>query len=217
MKLPTYGEVTYLFEEMLSKGQYRFDPLSEGYRDAKSVGETIFALVMPVLETFLSVVEGRRRGSDIGFPKVETALCFPKRFLKAASTEFLPTESRSALSYCLGMTLLLGLMSHVTIAKSPTRANVATVDVDSLFRQWVPESLIADMRLAEYDKQLQGLPSDLSKSYYTSAVEPMLRRQFKLGFWTLPKCWSYFNDLFFAGAYLGLILDRMTQEASGGS
>jgi len=185
---------------------------SDEYHRLKQLVHIVFDKVKLKCEIFLGIVRGSNKGSEIGHPGIERALCFPSRFLKESSTATLPTALRVAIDDIIEDTFFLGLVCHLFLWKFPTRGNVERVNMDTLVHTWGLNALVADNMMKTYSKDLNELPRRVFESYFSSKIEPTLKKQFKLGFWNLGKCHSYFRNLFFSGALLGMQFDLTTRE-----
>jgi len=83
--------------------------------------------------------------------------------------------------------------------------------LDSLVHEWIAKAELADRVMETYSKEANELPLRIFESYFTSKIEITLKQQFKFGFLELSKCRSYFRNLFFSGALLGMLFDSMTK------
>jgi hypothetical protein len=184
---------------------------SEEHHKLSHLAEVVFNKVKPKCEIFIGITEGLGEGSELGRPGIERALCFPKRFLNEPSTDALSNELRVMIDGIIRGTFFLGLMCHLFLWVFPTRDDVKRVNMDDLVYNWALEALIADVKMKEYSKDLNELPLRLFESYFNSTIKPALKKQLRLGFWTLGKCHSYFRNLFFSGARLGMQFDLMTK------
>ncbi len=185
---------------------------SDEYHELKRSAKLVFKKVKPKCDTFIGIVKGLKKGTEIGSPGIERALCFPKRFLNEPSTATLPHTLRETVNDIIEDTFFLGLMCHLFLNKFPTRDNVDRVDMQTLVNAWAPESLVADTMMKAYNKDLNMLPLRIFEFYHGTKIEPVLKKQLKMGFWSRAKCRSYFRNLLFSGARLGMLFDLATQN-----
>lgn len=184
---------------------------SDEYSKEKRLAKVVFDKVKPKCEIFIAMVEGPIGGSEIGKPEIERVMCFPMRFLNQPSTATMPDALRVTIEDVIEETFFLGLRCYLFLWTFPTRAEVQRVNMDALFHMWLPDALVADMKMKTYNKELHGLPARVFEFYYSSKIERALKEQFRLGFWKRSKCRSYFGNLFFSGARLGMYFDLMTK------
>jgi len=187
---------------------------SEEYHVLKQLAYMVFDKVKSKCDLFLGIVRGTNKGNEIGHPGIERAMCFPSRFLKKPSTIDLPDTLRMLIDDVIDSTFYLGLISHLYLHTFPTRSNVERIDIDNLIYKWGLQALIADRLMKTYSKKANDLPRRVFESYYYSKIEPILKKQLKVGFWIRGQCRSYLRNLFFSGARLGMLFDLMTSEYS---
>jgi len=184
---------------------------SEEYNKLTYLAKNVFDRVRSKCPIFIGVVCGTNAGYELGHQTLDEGLCFPKRFLKKPSSDHLPHDLKTLIDSSIEKTFYLGLFNHLITTNFPTRSEFATVDVEKLFYQWSLQALVADSIMKEYSKHSR-LTLPLFESHYQSNIEPILKSQFKMKFWTLGKCKPFFKNLFFAGALLGKQFDSMTYE-----
>jgi len=207
-----FKQITALYENTIKSVSHPQDYFSsDEYYSSKKLGSMVFDRVKSKCQIFLGIVQGSNKGYEIGFPDIERALCFPARFLKEVSTANLPDALREDIDEIIEDTFFLGLICHLFLNTFPTRGDVERVNMDTLVHAWGLKALVADMMMKTYSKELNELPLRVFESYFNSKIKPPLKKQFKLGFWNLGKCHSYFKNLFFSGALLGMHFDLMTK------
>lgn len=208
-----FEQVEVLHQEMLRSVTDVKDYFSsEEYHSLRRTAGFAFTRLVPQMEVFLDVVRGVRDGARIGHPGIERALCFPGRFLRSQSTANLPAALKITMDEIIDNVFFLGLLCHFSLHTFPTRGDVHRVALERLFEAWLPESLIADRTMKTYSTSANRLPDRLFESYFVKHIKPTLKTQFKLGFWSLSKSHSFFRNLFFAGARLGMHFDMMTRD-----
>jgi len=186
---------------------------SDEYSEEKRLAELVFNKVKSKCEIFLAMVKGPIGSSGIGDTEIERAMrvmCFPVRYLNQPSTAAMPDGPGVVIEDIIEETFFLGLMCHLGLTKFPTRSDVQIVDMDALFDKWILSTLISDTKMRTYDKEYGRVPSHLFESLYRSNIEPVLKEQFGFGFWKRGKSRTFFRNLFFAGACLGMHCDLMT-------
>ena len=185
---------------------------SSEYQATIRLAELIYERVQPLCETFLSVVKGLDDGSTLHITDYNKVMNFPNRFLKVPSINSLPQNQNVVLEATLEEAFLLGLLFHLIAWTFPTRNHLDRVNTDLLRQSWALEALVADTKMKQYNKELHNLPELCSKWFYETQIQTRLKDVFKVGFWTRSKWQSFFNNLFFAGARLGLYWDLGTKE-----
>ncbi|MBI4505628.1 MAG: hypothetical protein HY691_08845 [Chloroflexi bacterium] len=188
---------------------------SDEYHNLKQAAHLVYEHVRPLAGTFLAIVRGDDSGSALGHPGIETALCFPARFLKSPSTAKLTAESRAVADDLIGNTFFLGLISHLINFEVPSRTKNERVNVRSIAGKWLPEALVADQIMGDvYRGGVRfRVPLLLFETYWKSRVEPALKKQLRLGLFGVGTARSFFKNLYCAGALLVLIYDRLSEEA----
>jgi hypothetical protein len=63
----------------------------------------------------------------------------------------------------------------------------------------------------EYSEAANNLPARIFDWYFDEHARSILRESFGLGFWRLGKARSFFKNLYFAGARLGMQFDLATR------
>lgn len=186
---------------------------SAEYQEAHQLAKIVFDEVKPLCYVFFGLVKGLTNSSELlRWPNYSKVMCFPERFLKRPSITHLPQSLRATLDAILEGSFFLGLLFHLFSWRQPTRAEKEKVNMQELHNRWIPETLVADTRMKQYNQEFHGIPKLLFTSYYDAYIHPALKEQFGLGFWTRAKCRSYFGNLFFSGARLGMVWDVSTAE-----
>ncbi len=215
-----FEEIVDQFEvsvkSVLIKIGSKFDFDNQDYASEKVLAKVVFDNLQPISDLFLSVALGVDRDSNIE-PDFRTVMNFPKRFLKIPSIEFVPEPSRKIIENILRNTFLLGLTSHLIFQKFPSRPQVYLIDQSILLRSWWLESLVSDTLMKDYNKKLANIPSFVFEAHYALRIEPYLKKPLKIGFMLRSRCYSYLNNLFFAGARLGMCFDLMTLKPASSS
>jgi hypothetical protein len=187
---------------------------SEEYINSKRIAKDVFAALEPGVKIFIGIVCGTNKGYELGHPELDEGLCFSARFLKKKSTELLSDNLKALTKSIAEKTLYLGLFHHLISTQFPTRSEVKVVDVQKLLHDWSLYALVADNLLKDTAQQQSKLTLPLFEHHYRLNIEPGLKKEFKLRFWTVDKCKSFFKNLFYAGILLGRRFDLMTKEYS---
>jgi len=185
---------------------------SAEYQDAIGLAKSVYERVEPLCEAFLNVVKGLDDGSTLSIVDYYKVMNFPRRFLKLPSITSLPQSQRVMLEPTLEEAFLLGFLFHFTTYKFPSRNQLDRVNTDKLLQSWALETLVADNKMKQYNKELSKIPEACFESFYETQIQPKLKEVLKLGFWTRSKCYSFLHNLFFAGVLLGMRWDLCTKE-----
>ncbi|MFC1982419.1 hypothetical protein ACFLV5_01325 [Chloroflexota bacterium] len=109
------------------------------------------------------------------------------------------------LEITLEKTFLLGFLFHFIKWPSATiERQIDKVNIDELSKSWTHEALVASFNMKQYNKDLSNVPEFTFKSFYKAEIQPQLKDVLKIGFWNRNKCYSFLNNLFYAGARLSL-------------
>lgn len=186
---------------------------SAEYENLRRQAAAAFARLEVPLEVFFDVIAGRADGSRLAHPGIGAGLSFPSRFLGGRSLKALPGPVQEALDNLIHQNFFLGLVSHFLLHTFPTRSEVERVDIASLLKEWFLSSLIANELMREYSKATNELPRRICEWYFERDVKPVLRGPLRFGFWRVAKARSFFRNLYFAGARLGIQVDLATRGA----
>jgi len=144
-------------------------------------------------------------------------IAYPLRFLhRVRLTPDRYEEVRTQLLTCF----VYGLLTHLSLKTFPTRDRIERVDIEILWKDYFPKSLLPRRLLSTYDHDCNSLPSAIFDYYFRTCVEPLLRNGLGLSWWKLVRSRSYFLDLFFAGVLLGPMYDLKTrgpEQSIGGA
>lgn len=181
------------------------DTAHPDFQQARELAILIFTKLQPIRNEFIKACFGKP------YKNVPSeTLSFPDLFMKQElrKANFLLQELRSLIDTSFD----LGLLYHLFCNQFPTRSNLNRVDFNKLFAQWAPKSLVADVLSRDYDEGNKQFPSTIQRVFFEVRIEPFLKKQLKLGFWTRGKTRSWFRNVFFAGVRLGLLYDLQTKE-----
>lgn len=185
---------------------------STEYRECIELTRTIYGKLKPISDTFLDIVKGLDSGITIYRKDVGKALNFSKRFLKKSSVADFPQSQREKLEVIIEEGFLVGIVFHFLTWAMPTRSNLERVSTETLMQRWQWEALVADNIMKKYSEELHSIPDVFFKYFYETQIHPSLKEISRLGFWVSAKCRSFFKNLFFAGARLGMYWDACTAE-----
>ena len=79
---------------MAELGYNKLEQSSDFYEQNKQLANAIFERIKPACEKFIGMLEGNQEVDLDGYLDV---MCFPRRFLKAASISDLPSSQRVAI------------------------------------------------------------------------------------------------------------------------
>jgi len=207
-----FEQLSILYEENVKAVENSQEYFSSNkYSEEKRLAKLVFDKVKSKCEIFLAMVKGPIGSSGIDNPEIERVICFPMRFLNQPSTATMPDALQVTIEEAIEETFFLGLRCHLGLTTSPTRSDVGRVNMDTLFNIWILDAVVADTKMKIYNKECCGAPARFFEFFYNSKIEPALKEQFKLGFWKRSKCFSFFRNLFFAGACLGMHCDLVTK------
>jgi len=184
---------------------------SPEYETLKRQAAEAFSKLEPGLQPFFDVIRGLGDGAPLGHPGIGAALSFPSRFLRTPSVATLPRPLGDLLDTIVKQAFFLGLATHFSLHTFLTRSAIDKVQVASLLKEWFPFSLMASELLSEYSKEANDLPRRIFEWYFDVHAKPALGGSFGLGFWRLGKARSFFRNLYFAGARLGIQFDLSTR------
>ncbi len=196
------------FEEFLARPA-AIDVAQVDYHRARDLAAAVFDKLQPIRAQFVSACLGRPY-NDVP----SETLSFPDRFL--GRHRALSPQQLQELRALVESSFDLGLLYHLMFNQFPTRPHSERVDLDTLFLQWAPESLVADVLSRDYDRGNSSIPSTVQRAFAKLRVEPFLKGQLAFGFWARAKANSWFRNTFFAGVRLGLFYDLATKEVQYG-
>jgi hypothetical protein len=185
---------------------------TEDFMLKKNESNSVFERLKPLGESFVGLVKGLSPGVTGPERVVRAVLCFFPKFLRAQCISDLPNHKAKQLSFVIDQTFFLGLASHLILFNHPSRHLISGLDTNRVYPKFLEASGKADVVMRPYSKDLHGLPEDIFQAHFTSQVEPLMKRDFFIGFWKMGKVRSHFRNLFFAGTILGVLADT---QASG--
>ncbi len=201
------------FEELL-KSIYDIEHIisSDEYRERRKSTLSAYQVVINICEPFLKATKDIEAANSIGIPDYGKALCFPYRFLKKPSTTAIPNQAGEPLSEVLDGVFFTGLNFHFFWATFPTRERYDQVDITALKESWLRGALIADRTMGNFYHGEGGqMAKNLFDVYYSNMCEAVLTKEIKIGFLKRGGCKSFFKNIYWAGALLGVQYDMATK------
>ncbi len=196
------------WETIMAELGYNFlEQQSSLYEQTKQVANAIYDTIKPDCEKFIAMLEGKQEVTIEGYSKV---MCFPRRFLKVASTSDLPSLQKVPLEENLEKTFSMGLVSYWFNTGFPTRNDYIHVNFTLHIPKWLRDSVIADIKLKGWAKEY-GEVGKTFRQLYDAEVEPFLKSEFRVGLLKRGVYRSYFRNIFYAGVLLALSIDLATQ------
>jgi hypothetical protein len=189
---------------------------TEDFIRKKSESEKILKALKPLGESFLSLVKGLSPGVTNEEKVVRNVLCIPSKYLGVESISQLQPAIAKRLNDAIDETFLLGLVSHLILSNHPQRHRIPTINKDRLYSTFLRASGMADAQMQQYNKDANGIPEAVFQEQFKIDVEPILKRELKVGFWKMGKLKSNFRNLFFAGIIIGVIADTQAAKLSSG-
>lgn len=157
---------------------------------------------------FLSICTGNRPGSPFS-----EALCFPRRFCGGS---WKSQDIAESCSKSIQEVFDFGFLVHFAFTEFPTRTNFLTVDPEKFRNRWLPESLLAVIKMPNYYVKIvpQVSIEAVFTAWYERAVKNLVRSSWKIGFLKRSMVCSYFRATFFTGLALAFEYDLATKTAS---
>jgi hypothetical protein len=175
-----------------------------GWRERCLSSEVAIEWLAPI---FVEFVQGLvLRAPDQAMNESGQKMNFRGRFVVNADHILL-----EAIQFEFEYLLVAGFGLHYLLTDFPTRDRIKEVNPVDLQREWLPQVLIADHSLRQYDKEQKGVPSGLAEYLYKNRIDTLLRGRLRLGFWRIRKARSYVKNLFWAGILLALTADLQTK------
>ena len=172
-----------------------------------------FDPLAPMGYEFLDIVKGRvETGRAFGQPETGRSICFPERFLRARSVDQLASPLAEQTSEMLDRIFFEGLLFHLLVASFSTRSRIPELDISALREAWYVDALLASRFMRDYDKDAGGEASFLFKSLIDEEIDPYLKDVARFGIWKRAKAHSNLENLYFAGALLGMMADAATLD-----
>jgi hypothetical protein len=183
---------------------------SDEYLRKNTQNRRIFLSGHDVTDQFIQVLKGGDSGIK-GDPLAGLrGWNYPRRILGLNSTGDLPSGVRRKTEDILTRCFFYGFLYHLYAWATPYREEVDRVDMDEVFREWVPRSVKPYGELAAYDQNANFMPTRVFAYFHEHTIRNMYR-EWGLGPIKRRRAEAFFKKLFFAGCLLGLIYDARAQ------
>ena len=156
------------------------------------------------LKCFFSITTGMTKLQDM------QTMDFPYRFLKKTKINDLSCYSlESIIIDCF----LIGFIYHFIFTNFATRNKYETVDYDKLYDTWLPNTLVADIKMRAYNKDHNMAPEKYFLNYYKKEIKncSSFNFVFKIGVLKRSKVLSYLKNIMFCGLLYGMNYDMATK------
>ncbi|OGW38579.1 MAG: hypothetical protein A2Y97_13160 [Nitrospirae bacterium RBG_13_39_12] len=185
---------------------------SAEYRERCEYTLHAYPLVMNISKSFLKATKDIEEAHNIPIPDYGKAICFPYRFLRKPSVSTMQGQGGEKLSNALDEIFFTGLNFHFFWSTFPTRKEYQNVDVDALKSKWLLEALLADKTMGRfYQGQGGQMANNIFAVRYSTTCEPLLKEEIKISFFKRGMCKSFFRNIYWAGALLGVQYDMATK------
>lgn len=183
-------------------------PVLAEFMTNKCIANEIFLKSQKYLKPFFELVEGLR---PIQVSPYMASMFLPQRFLGVDDPLNLSVNNYTTLDQAVQGCFYLGLFYHFTTMIFPTRKNVDTVNFDKLINEWLPNTLVANLKMREYNSENKGMPETCFCCYYkTNDYDMVFKKDFKVGFFKRPQIKSFLNNIFYSGIMFGMAYDLST-------
>jgi len=203
---PRYHDIAEKFAVLMKS--FGVEYISQRFLRAAEIARIISPAVDLARRDFLSICTGNRTDSPFS-----ESLCFPRRFCGGS------WRSQDVAESCgksIQEVFDLGLLVHFAFTEFPTRTNFHTVDPEKFRNGWLPESLLAVIKMRDYsDKIVTQVPIEpFFTVWYEQAVKNLVKSTWKIGLLKRSSVRSYFRANFFTGLALAFEYDLATKTAT---
>lgn len=156
------------------------------------------------LSGYFAIINGKKENTNI------SALNFPKRFIKGN----LDNEQTRLLNTIIIDCFMVGYIYHFIDCTFPTRDRIELVDFERLYNTWLVKSIVADIVLKKYNKNVNNAPVIFFELYYKThkCYDKVFTDRFKIGHFKNWKVYSFMRNIMFSGALYGMSYDLATKE-----
>jgi hypothetical protein len=205
----SFAGITQLYRDIAASVTNPKDYFSsDEYRKYEKVTEIAYGRLEPLCNSLIGVLQGKKKGDEIGFPGIENKISFSVHVLKQQSTDMLPAGTGKTIDDIINDTFLLGLISHLFLCDCPSRNNFESVDIQAVMNNLIPKIMSSSSKMRKYNKEFNTVPVLIFENYYDNNIIPILKEQLKLGTLSRAAARNYFINLFFSGARYGEQLDK---------
>lgn len=144
----------------------------------------------------------------IGYENPEVNLdiiCFPKRYLGVSSIGDLPFQQEVIIRNVIRECFELGFVTHFLFTTSANRG--CKINLDKLYYKFLPQSLVADVALKQYNLDNNGIPGKIIDLYYENEIKPKLNKYFNFGLFKRLRVRNSINNYYYCGILLGVLYD----------
>lgn len=185
---------------------------SEEYKQRRNASLSAFPLLISIALPFLNSAKYLDKANEIPIPDYGQATCFPSRFLGKSSIDDFPNQVGEKLSNAIDIIFFSGINFHLFWATSPTRKEFKKVNAQELKSKWLLEAILADRTMKNfYPGEGGAMSKDVFEKYYSKFCMSILKNDLKIGFFNRGICKSFFRNIYWAGALLGVQYDIATK------
>lgn len=161
------------------------------------------------LKVYFDILVGIRREE---YPNM-LSMCFPQRFLGIKNTLDLGMRDTLYIEEILQNCFYFGLLFHLFYMSFPTRNNYGKVNYKTIIADWLPDTLVANIQLRNYNNEADGFPEKCFMAYFTNIkdYENILKSEFKIGFFKRGLAFSFLKNVFYSGILFGICFDLGTK------
>lgn len=152
---------------------------------------------------FMCIVIGERRSV---VSEVSEGVCY-NRLLKVPIQQ-MSSELQSKIIDVLQETFYLGLFAQLCPYSFPTRERLSFVDLSGVFRKWVVDAIAPSHVLGKVDRLITGI----FQFYFNRHIKPLLKQEFRVGWFGLGRHERFFYELYLSGLLLGVECDLATKQ-----
>jgi hypothetical protein len=203
---PRYHDIAEKFAVLMKP--IGVESISQSFLRAVEIARIISPAVDLARREFLSICTGNRPGSPFS-----ESLCFPRRFCGGS---WKSQDVAESCSKSIQEVFDFGFLVHFAFTEFPTRTNFQTVDPEKFLNKWLPESLLAVVKIRNYSvKIVPQVPiEEVFTSWYEKVVKNLVKSSWKIGLLKRSRVRSYFRATFFTGLALAFEYDLATKTAS---
>jgi len=207
---PDPQRLAALIEDKLKGGLERHF-LRPEYQERKTLALRVFALVYSPAAPLIGVVLGLQGSIRPGYPDM-LSLNFIQKAFGVSDVRQLPSDQQERVRAVVSDIFGCGILMQHLFFNFPTRGRLADVDLRSHVEGWAVNALVANQQMKAWDKEAQNLPLIFVRSHFQEDLEPLLKSEWRIGFWRRGQASSLLENIFFAGAQWAIQCDLATVE-----
>ena len=183
------------------------ESFAQHFRKAAELALMILPAVEIARREFLSICTGTRPDSPFN-----ESICFPKRFLGGT---WKSQDIAESCSKSIQEIFDCGFIVHFAFTEFPTRKHVNSVEPEKFSDKWLPESLLAVIKMRDYSiKVIPHVPIEgLIEGWFEHELRELIKSTWKIGLLKRMAVRSYFRATFFTGVALAFEYDLETRAA----